>query len=148
MKATLTNKLTEKMNRDEFLKQLGIAALLTCSGSAMFGCSSENEPAPSNADFTLDLTSNQYSALNTVGGSVTANGIIIARLSTTEFVALSRACTHEGTGVNFRSSQKDFLCPNHGARFSISGAVLQGPAQSALKKYNTELTGTSLRVFS
>jgi len=136
------------MNREEFLKQLGVAALLTCTGSAMFGCSSQNDPAPANADFTLDLSTSQYSALNTVGGSVTANGIIIARLSTTEFVALSRACTHEGTGVNYRSSQKDFLCPNHGARFSTTGAVLQGPANSSLKKYNTTLTGTSLRVFS
>jgi cytochrome b6-f complex iron-sulfur subunit len=136
------------MNRDEFLKQLGIAALLTCSGSTMFGCSSENEPAPSNADFTLDLTSSQYSALNTVGGSVSANGIIIARLSASEFVALSRACTHEGTAINYRSSQNDFLCPNHGARFSTTGTVLQGPARSSLKKYNTELTRTNLRVFS
>lgn len=136
------------MNREEFLKQLSIAALLTCTGEAMFGCSSQADPAPTNADFTLDLTSNQYSALNSVGGSVSANGIIIARLSTTEFVALSRSCTHEGTEVNYRSSQKDFLCPNHGARFSTTGSVLQGPAKKSLAKYNTELTGTSLRVFS
>jgi cytochrome b6-f complex iron-sulfur subunit len=136
------------MNREEFIKQLGVAALLTCTGSSILGCSSQADPAPSNADFTLDLTSSQYAALNTVGGSVAANGIIIARLSTTEFVALSRACTHEGTAVNFRSSQNDFLCPNHGARFSTTGSVLEGPARSALKKYNTTLTGTSLRVFS
>lgn len=136
------------MNREEFLKQLGVAALLTCTGNVMFGCSSQSDPAPANADFTLDLSSSQYSTLNTVGGSVAANGIIIARLSTTEFVALSRACTHEGTAVNYRSSQKDFLCPNHGARFSTTGSVLQGPANSSLRKYNTTLTGTSLRVFS
>lgn len=136
------------MNREEFLKQLGVAALLTCTGNVMFGCSSQSDPAPANADFTLDLSSSQYSTLNTAGGSVAANGIIIARLSTTEFVALSRACTHEGTAVNYRSSQKDFLCPNHGARFSTTGSVLQGPANSSLRKYNTTLKGTSLRVFS
>ena len=136
------------MNREEFLKQLGVTALLTCTGNVMFGCSSQSDPAPANADFTLDLSSSQYSTLNTVGGSVAANGIIIARLSTTEFVALSRACTHEGTAINYRSSQKDFLCPNHGARFSTTGSVLAGPANSSLRKYNTTLTGTSLRVFS
>jgi cytochrome b6-f complex iron-sulfur subunit len=136
------------MNRDEFLKQLGVAAFVTCSGNLLFGCSSENEPGPSNVDFILDLSSSQYSALNTIGGSVSANGIIIARLSTSEFVALSRACTHEGTAINYRSGQKDFLCPNHGARFSTTGAVLQGPANSSLRKYSTELTGTNLRIFS
>lgn len=135
------------MNREEFLKQLGVAALLTCTGSALYSCS-QNDPAPANADFTLDLSSSQYSALNTVGGSVSANGIIVARLSTTEFVALSRACTHDGTGVNYRSTQKDFYCSNHGARFSTTGTVLQGPAKTSLKRYNTELTGSSLRVFS
>lgn len=135
------------MNREEFLKQLGIAALVTCSGSALFSCS-QNDPAPSYVDFTLDLTTGQNSALNTVGGSVSANGVIVARLSTTEFVALSRSCTHEGTGVNYRSNQKDFYCPNHGARFSTTGAVLQGPAKTSLRRYNTELTGSSLRVFS
>lgn len=123
-------------------------ALLACAGKGLSSCSSESDPAPSNVDFTLDLSTSQYSALNNVGGSASANGIIIARLSTTEFVALSRACTHEGTSINYRSSQQDFLCPNHGARFSTSGSVLQGPATKSLKKYNTTLTGTSLRVFS
>lgn len=136
------------MNREEFLKQLGTATLLTCTGCTLFACSSEGDPTPTNVDFTLDLSSNQYSALNTVGGSVAANGIIIARLSANEFTALSRSCTHEGTAINYRSSQNDFLCPNHGARFSTTGAVLQGPARTALKKYNTELTGNSLRVYS
>jgi len=136
------------MKRDEFLKQLGTAALLTCAGCGLYACTSESDPSPINVDFTLDLSSSQYSALNTVGGSASANGIIIVRLSITEFTALSRACTHEGTAINYRKAEKDFLCPNHGARFSTAGAVLQGPATRSLTKYNTELTGSSLRIFS
>lgn len=136
------------MNREEFLKQLGAATILTCTGYSMFACSSEADPTPANVDFTLDLSSSQYSALNNVGGSVASNGIIIVRLNSSKFTALSRACTHQGTAINYRSSQNDFLCPNHGARFSTTGSVLEGPARTALRKYNTELTGTSLRVFS
>lgn len=136
------------MNRDEFLKKISAAALLTCTGGSMVGCMSQSDPAPANADFTLDLTSGQYAALNTVGGSVSVNGIIIARVSTTEFAALSRACTHEGTPVHYRSGQKDFYCSDHGAEFATSGNVLQGPARTSLRKFNTELTGSSLRVFS
>ena len=136
------------MNREDFLKKLGAAALFTCMGNSLVNCTNQADPAPANADFTIDLTTSQYNPLNNVGGSVSANGIIIARLSTTEFVALSRSCTHEGTSVNYRSSQKDFQCPSHGARFSTTGSVLQGPAKRSLVKYNTQLSGNSLRVFS
>ncbi len=137
------------MNREEFLKQIGTAALLTCTGCSIFTCSSDDtDPAPSNVDFTLDLTLSQNNALNTVGGSISANGIIIARLSTTEFTALSRACTHQGTPVNYRSAQQDFLCPNHGSIFDKNGVAIKAPATSPLRKYNTALTGTNLRVFS
>lgn len=137
------------MNREEFLKQLSTAALLTCTGCGLFACSSDDQdPAPSGVDFILDLTLSSNAALNTPGGSVSANGIIVARLSTAEFTALSRACTHAGTPVNYRSTQQDFLCPNHGSIFDKSGVVVLGPANSPLRKYNTELTGNSLRVFS
>jgi cytochrome b6-f complex iron-sulfur subunit len=137
------------MNREKFLKQLGITAWLACTGSVLLNCS-QDDPAPgtSDVDFVLDLTASQNAALNTVGGSLSSNGIIIARLSSTEFVALSRACTHQGTAVNYRASQNDFLCPNHGSRFATTGSVLQGPARTALRKYNTELTGNNLRIFS
>lgn len=121
--------------------------MLTCT-CGVIGCSSENEPIPDNVDFTLDLSLSQNAALNTPGGSVAANRIIIARLTSTEFTALSRACTHQGTAVNFRPTQQDFLCPNHGSIFSTTGSVVQGPATSPLRKFSTELTGDLLRVFS
>lgn len=135
------------MNREEFLKQLTATALVTCT-CGFIGCSSDSEPVPTAVDFTLDLSQSQNAALNTPGGSVSANGIIVARLSITEFTALSRACTHAGTPVNYRANEQDFLCPNHGSIFSVNGSVVRGPATSALRKFNTELNGNLLRVFS
>jgi cytochrome b6-f complex iron-sulfur subunit len=136
------------MNREEFLKQLGTMALLTCAGCGMYACSSEDDPAPTNIDFTLDLTSSANAALNNVGGFVVFNRIIVARISTTEFAALSVACTHQGTPVTYRNTQKDFYCSNHGSRFSATGSVLEGPANRPLNQYNTELNGNTLKVFS
>ena len=136
------------MDRSEFLKHLGTGTLLACAGCSLVSCGSNDDPTLTVVDFTLDLSLPANSALQNVGGSLSKDGVIIAKLSSTEFTAVSRACTHAGTNVNYRSIQQDFLCPNHGSVFDKSGAVKNGPANSALKKYNTELSGTNLRVFS
>ena len=135
------------MDRSEFLKYMGTGTLMACAGCSFVSCNSNDDPAP-NVDFTLDLSLPENSALVSAGGSLSKDGVIVARISSSEFTALSRACTHAGTNVNYRITQQDFLCPNHGSIFDKAGSVKTGPATKALKKYNTELTGNSLRVFS
>lgn len=137
------------MERSEFLKLIGSGAVLGCL-ECLGSCSSSNkaDPAPNNLDFTIDISLSQYSALQNVGGSLIINGTIIVRISTTDFTALWRSCTHEGTPVNYQSSQQNFICPNHQSKFTLTGAVINGPATVALRKYNTTLTGSMLRVFA
>ncbi|MDF2157675.1 Rieske 2Fe-2S domain-containing protein [Algoriphagus sp. CAU 1675] len=145
--------MSEKMNRLEFLKSLGLkgASLLAvyCAGSTLTGCINENvDPAAggSTADLTLDLTSSAYSALNTVGGYVVVNRIVIARISQTQFAAVTQVCSHEGkVKVYYRSGE--FYCPEHGARFATDGSGLNSKGSMGLKTYQTELNGTTLRVF-
>ena len=48
--------------------------------------------------------------------------------------ALSLTCTHLGCTVN-RQADGTFHCPCHGARYSKSGKVLQGPAKQNLARY-------------
>jgi cytochrome b6-f complex iron-sulfur subunit len=134
------------MDRAEFIRQMGTMTLAVCAGCALHSCA--EEAVDPNVDFTLDLTSPANSALQNAGGSLGKEGLIIARIQGDEFVALRRACTHEGTAVNYQSSKQNFRCPNHGSEFSKSGAVQIGPATKPLKLYNTELKGTMLRVFS
>lgn len=135
------------MERDEFLKLLGTGTLAVCAGCALESCS-KDVVAPPNVDFTLDLTVSPNMVLQTPGGSLSKSGVIVARISTAEFAAVSQACTHEGTAVEYQPAQQNFHCPNHGSNFSKTGGVLNGPASSALRKYNTELNGNNLRVFS
>jgi len=135
------------MNRKEFIEQVGIGALSlpVCFG-LLAGCSkSDPVPAPANVDFTLDVSNG---ALSRNGGYLVSGGVLVARTSTGNFIAVSAACTHQGTTVQYVSSQNDFYCPNHGATFSATGSVTRGPASRSLARYNTTLTGTSLRVFS
>jgi cytochrome b6-f complex iron-sulfur subunit len=136
------------MDRKEFLLQIGVTALSfpVCLG-ILSACSQESEvpPAPTNVDLTIDVSTGQ---LSKNGGYIVQNGIIIARTTSGDFLAVSAACTHEGIIVQYESGKNDFYCSAHGSVFTSSGSVSKGPALKALMKYNTTLTGTSLRVFS
>lgn len=134
------------MDRKDFLKSAAFAGLAIC-----VGCAANNTDvptAPTNVDFTIDLTQSSYSSLNSVGGSAVVNGIIIGRVSQTNFVAVSSACTHQGTTLKFQLANNRFYCDNHGSTFSLAGAVTNGPATKALTAYNTSLSGNSLRVYA
>lgn len=147
--------MNEKINRMEFLKSLGFkgASLLTvyCAIPGLSSCINESmDPVNggnTGTEFTLDLTDPANSKLDIVGNYVIQNRVVIARISTTEFAAVTQVCSHEGKAkVNFTSGE--FYCPEHGARFDTDGKGLNSKGSKGLKTYQTELTGTTLRIFS
>jgi cytochrome b6-f complex iron-sulfur subunit len=146
---SLTLKKNITMDRKKFFAQLGVGAaavlIPACIGGLASCKKSTATTAPSNVDFNVDISSG---SLATNGGFLVLNGVLVARTLTGNFVAVSAACTHEGTVVNYSSATNNFICPNHGAKFSIGGVVTQGPANTNLKLYTTSLAGTTLRVFS
>lgn len=147
------------MTRAEFIRSLGLSsgALMAvyCLGG-LTACSNE-EPDPAapdpakGLDLSLDLTSADYSKLQTNGEFAIVKGqsIIVARKNDGSFVAVSKDCTHQGAQLVYQAGNDRFNCPLHGSNFSTTGAVVNGPASSALKQYKTELNsaGTSLRVY-
>lgn len=143
------------MERKEFLSKLGIGFAAVCVGCGVAACGSSksNDPTPdddgnnNNGDlFTVNLANE----LTAVGQSKVSNGVIVVRTaagnSASSFTAVQVACTHQGTAVNYNNAQGRFICPNHGSQFSTSGAVLVGPATTALKEYNVEVNGSTLTV--
>lgn len=48
--------------------------------------------------------------------------------------AVNPACTHVKCAVTFNSAEKSWDCPCHGARYSVDGEVLTGPASKDLEK--------------
>lgn len=155
---------TSQLSRGQFLKQLGMssAALMSfyCLGTGLTSCSSSSDsptptpaPTPSNGtntntgvtgttsgaiDFTIDLTHADFKKLKTEGEFTYVADIIIANAKGT-FIALSKACTHQGTTINYRSGTNDFFCPNHGSQFKTDGSVQKDPATKALTVFKTEL---------
>ncbi len=141
------------MDRKEFLSLLGMSAasfsVLACIG----GCTKNTDASsgttgPSNIDFTLDLSQAANAALNTNGGYVYKNGVIVARTTSSQYIAVQQVCTHESNSVVYQSNYARFYCDRHGATFSESGTVTGGPASRALIQYHTTISGNMLRVYS
>jgi len=135
------------MDRKEFIASLGFSAASLFVASCLGSCEKEGgTPAPSNVDFTIDITQPAYAALANAGGYVYANGIIIAKTTSGTIIAVSQSCTHEGANVQYQSNGNRFYCPRHGASFSTTGSVTGGPTSSPLKQYTVTQTGNSIRI--
>lgn len=132
------------MNRKDFIAQVSFGAAALLAAQCGIGCNKNtNNSGP--VDFTTDIGTGPLAAN---GGYLIKNGVIVARTLTGDFIAVSASCTHEGTAVNFNAAGNSFVCPTHGATFSAVGAVTRGPANSNLTKYNTSLSGTTLRIYA
>ena len=89
------------------------------------------------------------SALANVDGTALVESIagvfLVARTSTSTFVAIDATCTHEGCRVNSVSGAT-YVCPCHGSRYNRNGQVVQGPARASLRQYNTTFANDVLTI--
>ena len=156
------------MDRKKFIELVGIGAasvaIYTCLGACKkdspapsSGSTSPTTPTPSPPSppeppnttlFTVDLSDPANSALNTPGGYIYKQGVIVARAVSGSYIAVSQACTHAGFTVKYVSSPSEFHCELHGSNFTESGAVINGPASVSLTQYNTSLSGNILSIKS
>jgi cytochrome b6-f complex iron-sulfur subunit len=151
-------KSPQTMDRKEFMKHVGLSVGGILLMSCIQACTKTEIPdpmAPGNSnkvDFTLDLNTTGNSSLNNGGGAVVnaSTKVIVARsLDKATFFAVQSNCTHQGTTVQWQGNNNQFFCPNHSSRFQTTGAVVNGPATSALKRYNTsfDASANTIRIF-
>jgi cytochrome b6-f complex iron-sulfur subunit len=145
------------MERKDFLAALGLGAGSLIVSSCLGACGKSDSATPSpgtptsggntKIDFTINVSTN--SDISAKGWTI-QNNIIIAK-NGSNYIALSGACTHQGATITYNTTNNNFPCSlsgaGHGSVFDANGARTQGPAISNLKKYNTSLSGDSLRVF-
>ena len=141
------------MERRKFFRNFAVGGSLLLTAPILFNsCSGDdnggddNNNNNNNTGITVDLSSSEYSALNTVGGFAYKDDIIIIRSTDTVYLALSKVCTHSSCTVTYNSTNKDIPCPCHGSKFATTGAVINGPAASPLKVYNVKVNGNILTI--
>jgi cytochrome b6-f complex iron-sulfur subunit len=158
-----TNKL-RKMERKEFLNLVGMSVGAVILQNCLSGCTKASDPTPAapttgtgstggtttvsgftgnnsiakgTIDFTLDITDKNFSDLATNGKAIISGDIIVARTKAGDFLALAKACTHQGTTVDYVADTNIFNCSNHGSQFNADGSVKKAPASSPLKSFKT-----------
>jgi cytochrome b6-f complex iron-sulfur subunit len=143
------------MNRQEFLRTLGLGGAALWATYCLGGCKTE-EPKPEELPsdgLALDLNSAQYSALKTKGNFVILadRKIVVAYTTTGAYIAVTRVCSHQGNEqITYLSNDNIFECGAHGAQFSTTGQGLNDNGRNGLRTYRTELNqqGDVLKIFN
>lgn len=78
------------------------------------------------------------------GGAVFAEQqVVVTQPAPGRYQGLSSVCPHQGCQVNaVRDGQ--VICPCHGSRFGLDGAVLEGPAESPLARRAVSVQGQNV----
>ena len=70
--------------------------------------------------------------------------IALVKNSNSDYTALQMKCTHQDNALSV--TETGLFCASHGSAFDLKGNVTQEPAQTALKKYSTELNDSFILI--
>lgn len=132
------------MERKEFIRKFALGGSILFAAPAIFNSCARGDEEFFINDIIVDLNDPDFSPLGTVGGYVYLDDKIIIRTGDTQYVALSKVCTHQGCTVDYDATANLLPCPCHGSIYDISGAVINGPAPRNLESYNVKLDGNTL----
>lgn len=109
-----------------------IGAVAACGGGTTTddgGGQQEAGDAPQGAPGT---TLGPASEVPVGGGKIySEEQIVVTQPAAGQFTGLSVTCTHQGCAVS-SITDGQIVCPCHGSRFALDGAVVQGPAEQPL----------------
>lgn len=78
-----------------------------------------------------------------VGSGTIVGEVVVTQPVAGEFRAFSAVCTHTGCLLN-KVADGTIDCPCHGSRFSLDGAVVNGPAEKPLTPVAVRVQGDSV----
>ena len=127
------------------------AVVPACGGSTTSPSSAPALPSVSGTlvNRTLTIAVNAGSPLAAIGGAATVTAstgtYLVARTAQSACTTVTAVCTHEGCAVTGFANSR-YVCPCHGSEFSTSGAVVLGPASSALRQFPTTFDNTVVTI--
>ncbi|TAF46374.1 MAG: Rieske (2Fe-2S) protein [Sphingobacteriales bacterium] len=119
------------MERQEFLKTLGISFATVCAGSCINACSKKNEETPqplppAGIKATLNL-----SDIPNIGQKKIESGIAFFRIAAgdtaTSFIATQAFCSHADGELLWKAKDNLIQCQFHFAEFDKNGANTRLP---------------------
>ncbi|HTL82221.1 MAG TPA: Rieske (2Fe-2S) protein [Bacteroidia bacterium] len=128
------------MERRTFLKTACALCGAAAAISLVDSCKKDN------INFEIDLTDPANAALTHVGGYLYKETVIVVFVSTGNYMAFSKTCTHAGCTVAYNMGNTHLECPCHGGTFDTNGAVIGGPPPKPLTKYTVVQNGNILTV--
>ncbi|MFC7676117.1 Rieske (2Fe-2S) protein [Mycolicibacterium sp. GCM10028919] len=122
--------------------------VLACAGvgiaaATMTACSTygdEPEPAAPSGGAPAALAA---TADVPVGSGVILDDVVLTQPTAGVFKGFSKRCPHAGCSVS-EITDGNIVCPCHGSRFDLEGAVVNGPAASALSPKAVTVQGDSI----
>lgn len=145
------------MNRRTFLTWVGVGWVASSLPVAIAACSSNTIESESAGDAPTEAASSSsrsdgfesvgtISQLESNAGQIldkkfTLGPVLVVRdpAEPNTLSAVNPTCTHQGCTVGWQADQKAFVCPCHGAKFGIDGAVSKGPATKPLSTYEVKV---------
>ena len=104
----------------------GAAALAAGCGDGQIGGSGATGPLPTGLTVKVS-TVPELATVGLLAFPPSDARVAVKRTGPTSFLALSTACTHEGTRLDIVNNAVSFECPNHGSRFDSNGTVTRQP---------------------
>jgi cytochrome b6-f complex iron-sulfur subunit len=143
------------MDRRSFINLVGLGAIATSLPVALAACTAKE---PTKSPTTTAPQAKAFQSIGTVADldkkgfllnkEMVGGAVMVVRDTSdaTKLIAVNPTCSHEKCIVEWKSDQKAFECPCHGAKFAATGKVLQGPAKEALVAYEAKLEGKNIMV--
>jgi cytochrome b6-f complex iron-sulfur subunit len=119
------------MERQQFLKTLGISFATLCVGACFSDCSKKNNATPANTPPEGTIVSANLSELTAIGKKVVVGNIAIFRIAAgdiaSSFIATESLCTHQKGTLQWNAGLNVIECQSHFAQFSPDGVNTRPP---------------------
>lgn len=140
------------MNRLEFVRKSGAAALLISMGISLESCNDDSEDLMPTDDMddqaiSFNLNADPFDALQNEDGWLLhpEENILLVNVAGT-IRAFTSVCTHSGCNDDWTYGNSTFTCNCHGSMFNNKGEVTSGPAASNLKEYSVDVDGVNVTI--